>query len=363
MSIGSLDQRDLVRDGLNQVWRDFAEQRRPGEEGSWWRRGRPSTRRTARCPTAPSTRPRPVRTTSPPFDRAGYRAGQVGWLPAANQAVEDAGGRVQRPEPGFGRVEQFHQRHGAPPRSGLEGTYNARPHVRQRFRSTTQELVQRLDGPDRPVLWSFRRTEMKFRNTETGVAMSHPLRHTVNCSMLFTELPLLERPAAAAAAGFKAVELWWPWLDHPFPARRGRRVRGRGLRCRRPAGRLNFYAGDMPGRDRGVLSVARPGRPSSAPTSRSPSASASVWAAGVQRALRQPGRRSPTRSPGRPRRLRTRARRRGPSASARPSWSRRSTVPKPYPLRTAPTPSRSSMRSAATGTATSASCATCTTWP
>ncbi|MEU1168791.1 ATP-binding protein, partial [Streptomyces sp. NPDC005921] len=31
-------------------------------------------------------------------------------------------------------------------------------------------------------------------------------------SILFTELPLLERPAAAAAAGFTAVELWWPWV-------------------------------------------------------------------------------------------------------------------------------------------------------
>ncbi|MEV0293821.1 TIM barrel protein [Nocardia sp. NPDC050710] len=33
----------------------------------------------------------------------------------------------------------------------------------------------------------------------------------VNCSILFTELPLLERPAAAKAAGFDAVEFWWPF--------------------------------------------------------------------------------------------------------------------------------------------------------
>lgn len=32
-------------------------------------------------------------------------------------------------------------------------------------------------------------------------------RFDVNLSILFTELPLLERPAAAAAAGFTAVEL------------------------------------------------------------------------------------------------------------------------------------------------------------
>ena len=31
------------------------------------------------------------------------------------------------------------------------------------------------------------------------------VRYAVNCSIMFTELPLLERPAAANAAGFKAV--------------------------------------------------------------------------------------------------------------------------------------------------------------
>ena len=32
--------------------------------------------------------------------------------------------------------------------------------------------------------------------------MSHALPYAANCSMLFTELPLLERPAAAKEAGF-----------------------------------------------------------------------------------------------------------------------------------------------------------------
>ena len=44
-------------------------------------------------------------------------------------------------------------------------------------------------------------------------------RFNVNLSILFTELPLLERPEAAAAAGFTAVELWWPWVDSPTPER------------------------------------------------------------------------------------------------------------------------------------------------
>ena len=37
------------------------------------------------------------------------------------------------------------------------------------------------------------------------------MTYTVNCSILLTELPLLERPAAAKAAGFDAVEFWWPF--------------------------------------------------------------------------------------------------------------------------------------------------------
>ena len=35
---------------------------------------------------------------------------------------------------------------------------------------------------------------------------TYDLRFDVNCSILFTELPLPKRPAAARAAGFEAVE-------------------------------------------------------------------------------------------------------------------------------------------------------------
>ncbi|HEY2579515.1 MAG TPA: TIM barrel protein [Streptosporangiaceae bacterium] len=49
---------------------------------------------------------------------------------------------------------------------------------------------------------------------------THRLRFDVNCSILFTELPLLARPAAAAAAGFDAVEFWWPFGDDPVPGDR-----------------------------------------------------------------------------------------------------------------------------------------------
>jgi hydroxypyruvate isomerase len=79
-------------------------------------------------------------------------------------------------------------------------------------------------------------------------------RFDVNLSILFTELPLLERPAAAKAAGFDAVEFWWPWsvavpsdadVDAFVTA-----VRDAGVQL---AG-LNFFAGDMPGGDRGLVS-------------------------------------------------------------------------------------------------------------
>ncbi|OEV04387.1 hydroxypyruvate isomerase [Streptomyces oceani] len=81
-------------------------------------------------------------------------------------------------------------------------------------------------------------------------------RFSVNLSILFTELPLLERPAAAAAAGFGAVELWWPWVDAPVPPQDELDALRAALRA---AGTqltgLNFYAGQLPGPDRGALSL------------------------------------------------------------------------------------------------------------
>ncbi|MFD9885866.1 TIM barrel protein [Streptomyces alboflavus] len=81
-------------------------------------------------------------------------------------------------------------------------------------------------------------------------------RFNVNLSILFTELPLLERPAAAAKAGFGAVELWWPWVDAPTPERSEldalkKAIEDAGVQL---VG-LNFYAGQLPGPDRGALSI------------------------------------------------------------------------------------------------------------
>ncbi|MEV0641282.1 TIM barrel protein [Streptomyces sp. NPDC050619] len=89
-----------------------------------------------------------------------------------------------------------------------------------------------------------------------GLDTAAEQRFTVNLSILFTELPLLERPAAAAAAGFTAVELWWPWVDSPAPERSEldalkKAIEDAGVRLTG----LNLYAGRLPGPDRGALSI------------------------------------------------------------------------------------------------------------
>jgi hydroxypyruvate isomerase len=82
----------------------------------------------------------------------------------------------------------------------------------------------------------------------------HALAYEVNCSILFTELPLPERPAAAKEAGFDAVEFWWPFAtavpSDDAAERFIRSVADAGVRL---VG-LNFFAGDMPGGDRGLVS-------------------------------------------------------------------------------------------------------------
>ncbi|QHK20518.1 TIM barrel protein [Pseudarthrobacter psychrotolerans] len=80
------------------------------------------------------------------------------------------------------------------------------------------------------------------------------MTYTVNCSILLTELPLLERPAAAKAAGFDAVEFWWPF-DTSVPTDAQvtgfeNAIKDAGVQLTG----LNFNAGNMPGGDRGLVS-------------------------------------------------------------------------------------------------------------
>lgn len=86
--------------------------------------------------------------------------------------------------------------------------------------------------------------------------MTHGLVYAANCSLLFSEVPLFQRPAAAAAAGFGAVEFWWPWPDRPVPSDGEvdafvTAVRDAGVSL---IG-LNFFAGDLAGPDCGVVSL------------------------------------------------------------------------------------------------------------
>jgi hydroxypyruvate isomerase len=79
-------------------------------------------------------------------------------------------------------------------------------------------------------------------------------RYGANLSMLFTELPLLQRPAAAARSGFSAVEFWWPFATAvPGDAEVDAFVTAVGDAGVSLVG-LNFFAGDMPGGDRGLVS-------------------------------------------------------------------------------------------------------------
>ena len=67
------------------------------------------------------------------------------------------------------------------------------------------------------------------------------MKFCANVSILFKEVPFLERFERAAAAGFAAVEFWWPAgeaLDEVEAAIRGRASRSRcststPARCRR----------------------------------------------------------------------------------------------------------------------------------
>ncbi|GAA1864906.1 TIM barrel protein [Pseudonocardia ailaonensis] len=80
------------------------------------------------------------------------------------------------------------------------------------------------------------------------------LRLTANCSILFPDLPLLDRPAAARAAGFDAVEFWWPFdltvPDEAEVAGFTSAVLDAGVELTG----LNLPAGDMPAGERGILS-------------------------------------------------------------------------------------------------------------
>ena len=75
------------------------------------------------------------------------------------------------------------------------------------------------------------------------------MRFSANVSILFKEVPLLERFGRAAAAGFSEVEFWWPGHEAELEAVESA-VGDAGL----DVALFNFDAGDMAAGDRGLAS-------------------------------------------------------------------------------------------------------------
>jgi hydroxypyruvate isomerase len=80
------------------------------------------------------------------------------------------------------------------------------------------------------------------------------MSYTVNCSILLTELDLLDRAAAVREAGLDQAEFWWPFesavasdeqIDAFVASLKDAGVQLTGL---------NFFAGNMGGGDRGIVS-------------------------------------------------------------------------------------------------------------
>jgi hydroxypyruvate isomerase len=78
------------------------------------------------------------------------------------------------------------------------------------------------------------------------------MRFSANVSILFKEVPFLDRFGRAAEVGFSAVEFWWPSDEDPGVV--GSAVKDAGLEV----ALFNFDAGDMSAGDRGL--AGDPGR-------------------------------------------------------------------------------------------------------
>ncbi len=77
-------------------------------------------------------------------------------------------------------------------------------------------------------------------------------RLAANLSMMFTELPFLERFAAAAACGFRAVEFLFPYEESPEAVAAAKRAAGVEIAL------FNLPAGDFAAGERGLAAL--PGR-------------------------------------------------------------------------------------------------------
>lgn len=74
------------------------------------------------------------------------------------------------------------------------------------------------------------------------------MRFSVNVSILFKEVPFLERFARVYEAGFGAVEFWWPGAEVDNLDEVTEAVKAAGV----SVALMNFSAGDMAAGDRGL---------------------------------------------------------------------------------------------------------------
>src|SRR5919199_4357177 len=72
------------------------------------------------------------------------------------------------------------------------------------------------------------------------------MRFSANVSILFKEVPFLERFGRATATGFSTVEFWWPSGEDPGAVEKA--VKDANLQV----ALMNFDAGDMAAGDRGL---------------------------------------------------------------------------------------------------------------
>ena len=106
-------------------------------------------------------------------------------------------------------------------------------------------------------------------------------KFAANLTMMFNEVAFPQRFAAAATAGFKAVEFLFPY-DHPAAEIKGR-LDANGLQLVLH----NLPAGDWAAGERGIASITQPFL--ACATHRGSYAHGSVWRARVQREARLPG--------------------------------------------------------------------------
>jgi hydroxypyruvate isomerase len=82
----------------------------------------------------------------------------------------------------------------------------------------------------------------------------HDIRFAVNTSILFPSVPLISRPWAAHAAGFSAIEMWWPFAS-PTPSDAELEALVEAVELADvDVVAMNSYAGDMAAGERGIVS-------------------------------------------------------------------------------------------------------------